>query len=116
MKGGQAVIGWVNKWLHHTVPFHLDQPLFNVHAGRMSPKDSPCANVDEHDPGAVPETAIVFPMRTAREKPMGFSKGEPEEMFLVRIELSFGVLYELSLKIPYSALIPTLTGGEFPLV
>jgi hypothetical protein len=31
--------------------------------------------------GAVPETAIRLPMRTALENPMGFSKGDPEEMF-----------------------------------
>jgi hypothetical protein len=31
--------------------------------------------------GAVPATATRLPMRTAREKPMGFSKGEPDEMF-----------------------------------
>jgi hypothetical protein len=31
--------------------------------------------------GAVPETEIVWPILTALEKPIGFSKGDPEDMF-----------------------------------
>jgi hypothetical protein len=39
--------------------------------------------------GAVPETAITFPILTAREKPMRFSKGEPDETFLRCIITSY---------------------------
>jgi len=31
--------------------------------------------------GAVPATAMTLPIRTAREKPIGFYIGEPEDMF-----------------------------------
>jgi hypothetical protein len=40
--------------------------------------------------GAVPETAMMFPTLTAREKPMGFSKGEPELTSCLSMVCSFG--------------------------
>jgi hypothetical protein len=35
--------------------------------------------------GAVPETEMIFPILTAREKPIGFSKGEPDDIFCLVI-------------------------------
>jgi len=37
--------------------------------------------------GAVPDTAMTFPILTALEKPIGSSKGEPDETFFLAIFL-----------------------------